>query len=116
MKNCNCSNTSQCTQQCNAQQELDSSKVIYDGPILGATGIEACDTMNTALSKIDEVLNALNVSVTNNTVNLKSATEEILNINSAIVNLNNEVNSIKNDITDIYEILETCCTTTTIAP
>ena len=83
---CNCSSCS--TNSCGTKGPL-SSTVVYDGPTLPASGVEACDTINVALSKIDEVLLELKNQVAINTSAISAITEQINNINSQITTINN---------------------------
>jgi predicted nucleic acid-binding Zn-ribbon protein len=62
---------------------------VYDGPTLPGSGVEACDTINVALSKIDSVLVELKNQVATNTSDIASIKEQIININSQITNINN---------------------------
>ena len=66
-----------------------SSKIVYDGPTLPGSGVEACDTINVALSKLDEVLLELKNQVAVNVASISAITEQINNINSQITDINN---------------------------
>ncbi len=81
--NCNCS-----TNSCGTTGAL-SNTIVYNGPTLPGSGVEACDTLNVALSKIDEVLVALNAQVAENTSAISAITEQINNINAQITTINN---------------------------
>jgi len=86
---CGCNSTCTCsTNSCGTKGPL-SSTVVYDGPTLPGSGVEACDTINVALSKIDEVLVELKTQVATNTAAISAITEQINNINSQITTINN---------------------------
>lgn len=89
---CGCSSTCTCgscsTNSCGTNGHL-SSTVVYDGPTLPGSGVEACDTINVALSKIDAVLVELKNQVATNTAAISTITEQINNINSQITTINN---------------------------
>lgn len=84
-----------CNESCNSTTNLCgtnghlSSEVVYNGPTLPTTGVEACDTLNVALSKIDEVLSALLTQQALNTAQINAITEQINNINSQITVISN---------------------------
>jgi len=81
--NCNCS-----TNSCGTNGSL-SSTVVYDGPTTPCTNIEACDTLNVALSKIDALLCALQVQQVKNTQEIAAMKAQIIDINNQITNINN---------------------------
>jgi len=86
---CGHTHTSHCyTTSCETNKPL-SSTVVYDGPTLPGSGVEACDTINTALSKIDAAILELKNQVAINTTAISLITEQINNINSQITNINN---------------------------
>jgi hypothetical protein len=88
---CGCSSTCNCnstTNPCGTSGAL-SNTIVYNGPTLPGSGVEACDTLNVALSKIDEVLVQLKNQVANNTAAISSITEQIIDINAQIVTINN---------------------------
>jgi len=86
---CGCTSTcNQCTNSCGTNGTV-SSTVVYDGPTLPGSGVEACDTINVALSKIDSVLVELKSQVATNTSDIASIKEQIISINSQITNINN---------------------------
>jgi|31_taG_2_1085359.scaffolds.fasta_scaffold00728_4 hypothetical protein len=82
---CNCNST---TNSCGTTGAL-SNTIVYNGPTLPGSGVEACDTLNVALSKIDEVLVELKAQVALNTTAISNITEQINNINAQITTINN---------------------------
>lgn len=104
---CGHTHTSHCyTTSCETNKSL-SSTVVYDGPTLPGSGVEACDTLNTALSKIDAAILELKNQVDINTTSISLITEQIININSQIINIINNCCS---------DTPTTTTTTTTVAP
>jgi len=83
---CNCKST---TNSCGTTGAL-SNTIVYNGPTLPGSGVEACDTLNVALSKIDEVLVELKNQVALNTAAISTITEQINNINAQITTINND--------------------------
>ena len=82
---CNCSST---TNACGTTGAL-SNTIVYNGPTLPGSVIEACDTLNVALSKIDEVLVELKNQVALNTAAISTITQQINDINAQITTINN---------------------------
>ena len=66
-----------------------SSTVVYDGPTTPCTNIEACDTLNVALSKIDQLLCSLQVQQVKNTQEIAAMKAQIIDINNQITTINN---------------------------
>ena len=83
---CNCKST---TNSCGTTGAL-SNTIVYNGPTLPGSGLEACATLNVALSKIDEVLVELKNQVALNTAAISTITEQINNINAQITTINND--------------------------
>jgi hypothetical protein len=85
---CGCTSITTSTNTCGKNGAL-SSTIVYDGPTLPGSGVEACDTINVALSKLDEVLAELKNQVAVNIASISAITEQINNINSQITDINN---------------------------
>jgi len=84
---CGCNSTT--SSPCGATEGCLSSTIIYNGPILPASGVKPCDSLNVTLSKIDEVLSLLLSQQRINTNAINAITLQIIDINSQITIINN---------------------------
>tara|TARA_R100001198_G_C5202117_1_gene190731 strand:- start:155 stop:469 length:315 start_codon:yes stop_codon:yes gene_type:complete len=82
---CGCNSS---TNSCGTNGPL-SSTVVYDGPTTPCSNVEACDTLNVALSKIDALLCDLQTQQAQNTQDIAAMKEQIIDINNQITNINN---------------------------
>jgi hypothetical protein len=86
---CGCTSTcNSSTNSCGTNGPL-SSTVVYDGPTTPCSNVEACDTLNVALSKIDALLCDLQTKQAQNTQDIAAMKEQIIDINNQITNINN---------------------------
>lgn len=86
---CGCTSTcNSSTNSCGTNGPL-SSTVVYDGPTTPCSNVEACDTLNVALSKIDALLCDLQTQQAQNTQDIAAMKEQIIDINNQITNINN---------------------------
>jgi len=86
---CGCTSTcNSSTNSCGKNGPL-SSTVVYDGPTTPCSNVEACDTLNVALSKIDALLCDLQTQQAQNTQDIAAMKEQIIDINNQITNINN---------------------------
>jgi len=86
---CGCtSNCNSSTNSCGKSGPL-SSTVVYDGPTTPCSNVEACETLNAALSKIDALLCDLQTQQAQNTQDIADIKEQIVDINNQITTINN---------------------------
>ena len=86
---CGCTSTcNSSTNSCGTNGPL-SSTVVYDGPTTPCSNVQACDTLNVALSKIDALLCDLQTQQAQNTQDIAAMKEQIIDINNQITNINN---------------------------